>query len=63
LPVSRQAPDITGEIVTSVRLPREQYAALRAVAEASHRTVSGELRMLIERHVAEPSPEPDREAA
>lgn len=59
--MSRQAPDITGEIVTSVRLPRDQYAALRAVAEASHRTVSGELRMLIERHVAEP--EPDREAA
>lgn len=59
--MSRQAPDTTGEIVISVRLSREQHDALRMVAEASHRTVSGELRMLIERHVADS--EPDREAA
>lgn len=42
------------EIVTSVRLPRAQHEALRLRAEAEHRTLSGELRRIIERELATP---------
>lgn len=42
------------EIVTSVRLPRAQHEALRLRAEAEHRTLSGELRRIIERELADP---------
>lgn len=39
--------------VTSVRIEREKLDAFKAVAEANRRSVSQELRWLIDRHVAE----------
>ncbi len=41
------------DIVTSVRLSRAQHDALRRRAVAEHRTLSGELRRVIERSLAE----------
>jgi len=48
------------EVVASVRLRREQHTQLRAVAELEHRTLSQELRRLIEQRLAGVE---DREAA
>jgi predicted DNA-binding protein len=39
------------ETVASVRLPVDLRDRLRAIAEAEHRTISQELRRIIERHV------------
>lgn len=47
-------------VVTSLRLSREQHDALKAVAARENRSVSGQLRHIIERLAAE---EQEREAA
>lgn len=38
-------------VVTSVRLPRDQHDRLRALAESSHRTVSGQMRLVVARYL------------
>lgn len=40
------------DVVASVRLRREQHTQLRAVAESEHRTLSQELRRLVEERLA-----------
>ena len=40
------------EVVTTIRLPKSQHDALKARAESEHRTLSGHVRFLIERHLA-----------
>lgn len=44
--------DKGGEVVTTLRLSREQHQGLREIAEREHRSLSGELRLIIDRHVA-----------
>jgi hypothetical protein len=39
--------------VTSIRIERERLEAFKAVAEANRRSVSQEMRWLIDRHIAE----------
>lgn len=39
--------------VTSIRIERERLDAFKAVAEANRRSVSQEMRWLIDRHIAE----------
>lgn len=39
--------------VTSVRIERDRLDAFKAVAEANRRSVSQELRWLIDRHIAD----------
>lgn len=56
-------PSQMDEIVTSVRLPRAQHDALRLRAKAQHRTLSGELRRIIERELAQPASTPEDVAA
>jgi hypothetical protein len=46
-------PPVTEIAVTSVRIERERLDAFKRVAEANRRSVSQELRWLIDRHVAE----------
>jgi hypothetical protein len=48
--------------VTSVRIERERLDALKRVADANRRSVSQELRWLIDRHI-EAHPAPQEEAA
>jgi hypothetical protein len=43
----------TDEIVTSVRLSASEHAALKRLAASEHRSLSGQIRLLIERAVAE----------
>jgi predicted DNA-binding protein len=50
-----------GMQMLNVRIARQQVERLRVVAEADHRTVSQELRRLIEQRIAES--EPERRAA
>ena len=52
---------VADEVVTSVRLPREQHDALRLRAEAEHRTLSGELRRVIALSLAD-QPVDDQQA-
>lgn len=52
--MSGQAKDTTAEeVVASVRLTRSDRDLLRALAKSQHRTLSGELRRLIELHLAD----------
>jgi predicted DNA-binding protein len=39
------------EIVTSIRLSPEQHDRLREIAASKHRSMAGELRMVIEAHI------------
>lgn len=48
--------------VTSVRIERERLDAFKRVADANRRSVSQELRWLIDRHI-EAHPAPKEEAA
>lgn len=52
----------SGIAVTSIRIERERLDAFRRVAEANRRSVSQELRWLIDRHV-EDNPADATEAA
>lgn len=47
--------------LVGVEVPTSVYEAFRALAEAEHRTMAGELRRLIEQHIA--SYDEQREAA
>lgn len=51
--MSSQAQDTRDEIVASVRLPREQHERLHALARAEHRTLSGHLRLILDRYFAD----------
>jgi hypothetical protein len=56
--------DIRPEIaVTSIRIERERLEAFKAVAEANRRSVSQEMRWLIDRHIAEHAKSTEAEAA
>ena len=46
----------TGDTITSVRLPSELHARLKAEAERQDRSVSATVRRLIERHLDEVAP-------
>ena len=48
---------VTNNIQTSLRLPKHLHDALRAQAERSRRTISGELTVMLEQHLdAAPAP-------
>ncbi len=51
--MSSQKQDTNGrtDVVTTVRIPGDQHAALKAIAEQNHRTFVGEVRHLIDQHV------------
>jgi hypothetical protein len=49
--------------VTSVRIERDRLDAFKRVAEANRRSVSQELRWLIDQHVADHDAEPSTGAA
>ncbi len=40
-----------GEVTTTVRLSRRAYTDLQAIAKREHRTLSGELRVIVDRHI------------
>lgn len=64
--MSSQEQATSGEVVASVRLSRAQHARLREIAEGEHRTISQQLRLLIDRHLDEldvPAPPELRKAA
>jgi predicted DNA-binding protein len=44
------------DIVTSIRLTPEQHDRLREIAASKHRSMAGELRMVIEAHIAANTP-------
>lgn len=48
--------NIVPEIVTSIRLTHEQHDRLREIAASKHRSMAGELRMVIEAHIAANTP-------
>lgn len=52
--MSSQTPDTEGlgDAILAVRLPSKLRDELKVVAEANHRTMSGEVRYLVEDHVA-----------
>lgn len=53
-------PKSSTEIVTSIRLSHDEHEALKALAASQHRSLSGQLRALIEQAVAA---DPDSKAA
>lgn len=60
--MSTNRKDVEPVVVTSVRLSPEKLDRLRAIAESEHRTVSQELRRLVDARV-ETYEEPERTAA
>ena len=39
------------EVTTTVRLSRKAYTDLQAIAKREHRSFSGELRLIVDRHI------------
>lgn len=56
--IGKPAANRNGQVVTSLRLSREQHEALKALAARENRSVSGQLR-----HVIEQLTERERKAA
>lgn len=50
---SATAPEPEEISVVTVRLPREQIELLRAIAKAEYRSISAEIRKLIEERIAD----------
>lgn len=49
-------PTEADEVITTVRLPKDHHEALRRIATQEHRSLSGQLRVVVEGYLAERPP-------
>lgn len=61
--MAKRKPQSSKMRMLNVRIDREQVDRLREVAEAEHRTVSQELRRMIEQRITAAAEPPEQEAA